>query len=155
MQLYRVTRFATGSHDTIGMLSRYDDVPGAWSFLCFTLEDPKQTVKIKGRTRIPAGTYRLTLRTEGGFHERYSKKFPDMHKGMIWVRDIPEFEYVLFHIGNTHIDTEGCLLLGNGVKYTGGPSELLHSTYAYRSVYPGIRNSILAGPTSVQYVDFA
>jgi hypothetical protein len=70
-------------------------------------------VKVKGETRIPAGRYQVTLRTEGGFHSKYSEKYGEMHKGMLWVRDVPGFEYILIHTGNTDEHTAGCLLVGN------------------------------------------
>ena len=40
-------------------------------------------------------------------------KYGDMHKGMLWVRDIPGFEYILIHTGNTDEHTSGCLLVGD------------------------------------------
>ncbi len=42
-------------------------------FLCYTLEDEQRVLKVKGETRIPAGTYKIELRREGGFHARYDK----------------------------------------------------------------------------------
>ena len=41
----------------------------------------KENEKVYGETRIPAGTYKLKLRTEGGYHQKYSKRFPDIHRG--------------------------------------------------------------------------
>ena len=65
-------------------------------FECFTIEDEAREIKVKGETCIPDGTYKVTLRTEGGFNNRYTSKFgADFHKGMLWVRDVPNFEYIL------------------------------------------------------------
>ena len=36
-----------------------------------------------------------------------------MHKGMLWVRDVPGFEYILIHTGNTDEHTSGCLIVGD------------------------------------------
>lgn len=77
---------------------------------CYVIEDPPQIKKIPGQTRIPAGTYEITLRTEGGFHKRYSRRFPSMHKGMLWIRNITNFQYCYYHRGNDHKDTRGCPL---------------------------------------------
>jgi len=86
-------RFASLPESTIGALS----VDGR--FVCFSLEDQAQPIKVAGETRIPAGTYPLSLRTVGKTHEKYASKFPE-HRGMLLIRDVPGFEYVLIHIGN-------------------------------------------------------
>lgn len=80
--------------------------------ICFTLEDERRDVKVAGETRIPAGRYCIELRTDGGMHAKYSKRFPNEHKGMLWLRNVPGFEWVYFHIGNTEDETNGCILLG-------------------------------------------
>jgi len=149
---FSVIRYAASRVNTLGLLVRQDADGG--EFLCYTIEDPAQPKKIKGNTRIPAGTYELTLRTEGGFHSRYATKFPAIHAGMVWVRDVPGFEYILVHIGNTRADTEGCLLVGDGVQYSpDGEASITGSRSAYLRVYPILRDAILAGRTTVQYRD--
>ena len=120
--LLKLDRFGSGPAGTLGLLS----ISGR--FECFTLEDPpKDRVKIAGDTRIPAGTYRMTLRTEGGFHGRYRRRFGDMHNGMLWLRDVPEYKWVLIHLGNTKKHTRGCLLVGEGaVRSPGGGDTVSH-----------------------------
>ena len=87
-----VQRFSSKSSSTLGILF---DVTTTPEFLCYTLEDEFREVKVSGETRIPAGTYNITLRTEGGFNQRYNEKFgSDFNKGMLWVRDVPGFEYI-------------------------------------------------------------
>lgn len=110
-------------------------------FLCYTLEDQYRETKVWGDTRIPAGTYRITLRTVGGFHKRYTSKYGKMHKGMLWLRDVPGFEYILIHTGNDVEDTAGCLLLGDSQKYNGKSNKngfVGSSVTAYKRVYPEI-----------------
>lgn len=77
--------------------------------LCYTLEDevretqgkPVSEWKIRGATAIPSGRYQVTLED--------SPKFgPDT----ITVNDVPGFDYIRMHSGNTEIDTDGCPLLG-------------------------------------------
>ena len=82
-------------------------------FLCYTLEDEHREDKIMSETRIPAGTYKLKFRNEGGFHNKYSKRFSSIHKGMLEVCDVPNFKYILIHCGNDDSHTAGCLLLGD------------------------------------------
>lgn len=115
-------------------------------FSCFVLEDQKREVKVKGDTRIPAGTYRIILRKEGGHHERYAKKYPAIHKGMLWLQDVPNFQYILIHVGNTDTDTEGCLLVGDSVtQNTTAKGSLSGSGSAYERIYPLIANEIAKG----------
>ena len=111
-----VIRYHTSDDYTLGMLL---DVTEGRKFLCYTLEDEYREEKVMHETRIPDGTYKITLRKVGGFHGRYEKKYGDMHKGMLWVRDVPGFEYILIHTGNTDEHTSGCLLVGNSSDYKG------------------------------------
>jgi hypothetical protein len=71
--------------------------------LCDTLEDKVRIpfIKITGQTAIPAGTYKMIL--------DYSYRF---NKIMPHILDVPYFEGIRIHSGNTSEDTEGCILLG-------------------------------------------
>lgn len=145
----RVVRYNSSDDFTLGML--LDETNGK-HFLCYTLEDEHRDTKVKHETRIPAGTYQITLRTVGGFHSRYTKKYGDMHKGMLWVRDVPGFEYILIHTGNTDEHTSGCLLVGStsDVKgFVGG------SVTAYKKIYPSIAAALENGEeVSITYEDY-
>jgi len=144
-----VLRFNSSDDFTTGLL--FDVTDNVRSFLCYTLEDQAQTKKVYGETRIPSGTYKLTLRAEGGFHSRYAAKFGDWHRGMIYVNDVPNFEYILWHIGNDDDDTAGCLLVGK----TSQDNFIGSSTNAYKEIYPPIRDAILNGDdVSVTYIDY-
>jgi len=111
-------------------------------FECYTLEDEFRAVKVKGETRIPAGTYKLSLRREGTTHFQYAKRFPDIHKGMLHVLNVPGFQWILIHIGNTEKDTEGCLLVGE--ERDENKMTLLRSTVAYRKMYPKVAHAVIA-----------
>ncbi|HQW07332.1 MAG TPA: DUF5675 family protein [Flavobacteriales bacterium] len=116
----------------------------AGKFECYTLEDEYREVKVKGETRIPKGTYVIKLRKVGGFHAKYLKRFgAAFHKGMLHVTNVPGFEYILIHLGNTEKDTAGCVLVGASrdiVKGTIGGSEI-----AYRRLYLKVLKAIEAG----------
>jgi hypothetical protein len=120
-----LVRFHDSTKATAGLLF----VDG--KFECYTLEDEKRDVKVMHETCIPAGTYEIKLRTEGTHHEEYKKKFPD-HIGMLHLQNVPKFQFILIHIGNTDKDSSGCILVGNQV--TKIPS-LVDSTNAYKSLY--------------------
>lgn len=106
------------------------------SFECYSLEDRVRKKKIYGETAIFAGKYQVGLRDYGGHHIRYMRKFPGMHRGMLQILNVDGFTDILFHIGNYHTNSKGCVLVGNGVtnnKLVMG--ELIDSTGAYISFY--------------------
>lgn len=145
----RVVRYLSSDDFTLGML--LDETDGK-HFLCYTLEDEHREEKVMHETRIPAGTYNITLRTVGGFHSRYTKKYGDMHKGMLWVRDVPGFEYILIHTGNTDEHTSGCLIVGSSSDrkgFIGG------SVNAYKKIYPAIAEALERGEeVTITYEDY-
>ncbi|MCT4648136.1 MAG: DUF5675 family protein, partial [Carboxylicivirga sp.] len=116
-------------------------------FICYTLEDQYQTEKVPGETCIPKGTYPIVLRKEGRSHTRYAKRFPGFHQGMLYVKDVPGFQWILIHIGNTDDDTAGCILVGNGVQGEADQSRLINSTRAYQFLYPKVSEALLNGET--------
>ena len=133
-------RINGGKESTIGVLY----INGA--FAVFTCEDEYRTVKVKGETRIPSGTYKVVLRKEGGKHEDYKKRFPQTHKGMLMLQNVSGFQYVLIHIGNTDWDSEGCILVGDSVTQNiTERGALLGSANAYQRIYPVIANAIEKG----------
>jgi hypothetical protein len=150
-----VLRISSQADSTSGIL--FDTTNGKRTFMCYTIEDEQRDVKVWGETRIPAGTYKLKLRTEGGFHSRYTGKYGDWHKGMIWVQDVPGFEFILWHTGNTDESTAGCLILGqtqesNLIKPDGWVGS---SVSAYKFVYPRVSEAILSGQdVEVTYIDY-
>ena len=131
-------RFKSDDSYTIGTLF---DVTFDRKKLCVTLEDGYREIKVPGETRIPAGTYVIKLRTVGGFHNRYSLKFPDMHRGMLWLQDVPNFQYILIHIGNYPKDSRGFILVGN--TYSTG--YIGNSTQTYCQIYPPIAQHLIDG----------
>ena len=136
----RLQRFSSGVDDTLGVLFQDDQ------FICFTLEDEYRTQKVYGETRIPDGTYEVRLRNFGGFHERYSQRFPEFHIGMLWLQNVPNFENILIHIGNKDDDTAGCILVGDTCQQNITESGFIgNSTSAYKRIYPAIARAIRGG----------
>lgn len=142
-------RFSDNGDSTLGLLFKRVNTFKSYKkqFLCFTLEDEKRTQKVYGETRIPEGSYNLKLRKEGGFHARYTERFgTDFHKGMIQIMNVPNFEDVLIHTGNTDEDTAGCVLVGDkSIQNLTIPGKIESSTSAYMRIYPDIALSLLAG----------
>ena len=117
---------------TIGLLS----VDG--KFECFTCEDKDrglsqtdtletiQKVKIKAQTAIPTGRYKVVIT----FSNRFQKELP-------LLVDVPGFEGIRIHPGNTAKDTEGCLLPGTDHNDEG----VINSRAAFLSLFDKIKAS--------------
>ncbi len=136
------TRFSSGDESTLGTLF---NVTGEPEFLCYVLEDQFNEPKIPGETRIPAGRYQIKFRDEGGMIKRYKKRF-DWHRGMLWLQDVPDFQYVYIHVGNKDDDTDGCLLVGDGqVSNIADRGMVTTSVVAYRRLYEMIAAELDAG----------
>ena len=151
-----VLRFSSQEDSTLGALF---DVTSGRKFLCFTLEDEHRLNKEMGETRIPPGTYRITFRTVGGFNAKYSTRYgSDFHRGMLWIRDVPNFEYILIHTGNTDEHTAGCLLVGDtsqeNITSDRRDGFVGESGRAYKRIYPLIADAIDSGEqVTITYID--
>ena len=149
-----VIRFSSGTDSTNGILleviEQGNDIDGLWQqkkFLAYTLEDEQRDTKVFGETRIPNGVYKLGLRKVGGYHARYTKRFPHIHIGMLHVLNVPGFEYILIHCGNTDEHTAGCLLVGDSQENNLITKDgfIGKSTQAYKRIYPRIAEAIECG----------
>lgn len=94
-------------------------------FLCDTLEDEFRDIKVYSETRIPAGSYKIELVNSPKFSPRYGHL-------MLWITNVPNFEGILIHPGNTEKDTSGCILLGRRDQLT---ATLVDSRTTYDSIY--------------------
>ena len=124
----KVRRFEFGTTYTIGKLY-IDDV-----YQCFTLEDKvRDGEKIDGQTAIPYGTYSVVI--------DHSNRF---NRDMPHILNVPGFEGIRIHSGNTSADTEGCLLLGTtwaGKDFVG------NSKLAFDQFFDKLQK---AGPSTIE-----
>jgi len=106
MELY-LKRYVFGSKYTIGDFYQMGHAP-----MCQILEDhlPTPYVKVPKITCIPYGRYRVVW--------DFSNRF---QKNTLHLLDVPQFEGVRIHAGNSDADTEGCPIPGK-----------------YDATYPGI-----------------
>ena len=109
LRLIRVTEHAGA---TFGVLC-IDEAP---EFL--TVEDAWRSNETKVSC-IPVGRYKIM--------RHKSPRFGNVYK----VLDVPEREHILIHAGNTHRDTEGCILLGMQYGKIGSDSAIVASRSAF------------------------
>lgn len=93
--IIKIKRLYRSENSTIGEMT----VDGKWE--CYTLEDKEREIKIKSETAIPKGTYKVIINQSN----RFKKLLP-------LLLNVPNFEGVRIHPGNSNHDTEGCILVG-------------------------------------------
>ena len=145
--LITVDRFISDSDTTISRV--FVDR----QFVCFGLEDEFREDKIPAETRIPAGRYDVGVRTVGGFHAKYTKRYGSMHRGMLHILDVPNFEFILIHTGNTDEHTAGCLLVGMTADTNPGDMKIGASRVAYKKLYPMVIEAAENGDLHIEYQD--
>ena len=143
LELRRIARRDTY---TIGRLS----IDGA--YFCDTCEDRdrglrqdlptsvNQAKKIRGQTAIPVGRYRVSL---GVKSPKYSKKkqYAACNGYLPRLINVPAFDGILIHIGNTAADSEGCILVGRNKKV----GMVLESTTTFWQLYDRLQTADRAG----------
>lgn len=74
-------------------------------FFCSTIEDKYRDLskekKVYGKTCIPFGTYKVII----NMSPKYGRLMPRL-------LDVPHFDGILIHYGNTEQDSAGCILVG-------------------------------------------
>lgn len=122
----KLQRDSCGASCTLGTLY-VDD-----AFECYTVEDVVRAPgeKIHGETAIPAGTYRVIINRSA----RFKRDLP-------LLVDVPMFEGVRIHPGNTAEDTEGCILPGMVRSSTG----VQRSREAFDALFQKMREAAVRG----------
>jgi hypothetical protein len=95
-----------------------------------------QAKKRRGVTAIPVGRYRVTLDVKS---PKYSKKKQYDFTGGYLPRlvNVPAFDGILIHIGNTAADSEGCILVGRNTKV----GMVLESTNTFKDLYARLKSA--------------
>ena len=108
-----LTRYLDGSDRTFGTLWLQESsiIPDDTKLrmvlteICDTMEprrrDLSREKKVKGSTAIPSGTYEIKFSPSAKFN-----------RIMPYLVNVPLFEGIMFHPGNTLKDTAGCILVG-------------------------------------------
>lgn len=124
----RLKRIAKRDTYTIGRLF----IDG--KYFCDTLEpkvrDLSKEPKVKGKTAIPTGRYRVVL--------TYSPRFKRI---LPLLDNVPHFTGVRIHRGNTAKDTEGCILVG----YNREVGKVLDSAATEQRLMAVLQNAVNKG----------
>jgi hypothetical protein len=110
------------------------------AFECFTLEDPEREIegkpvaewKIAHETAIQKGSYNVVIT----FSNRFNRDLP-------LLENVPGFEGIRIHPGNTASDTEGCILVGRGKT----EKTVTESRAAFNALFPKIKQALDEGDT--------
>ena len=105
---------------------------------CFILEDVDRHLennperKVHGKSAIPRGTYQVIITLSN----RFKRELP-------LLVDVPGFEGIRIHPGNTSEDTEGCLLPGR----TRTDRTVGESKVAFNALFAKIQQGLQDGDT--------
>ncbi|EFN2860422.1 hypothetical protein HKW53_001848 [Campylobacter coli] len=108
-----INRRYTGKTCVIGKFKVLDD-DDKILFECFSLEEDKEGLESGKDLRIPEGNYNLRRHTPSRFENTLrsiTKKYDDTMIN-VYNDEVPASRAILIHWGNTHKDTQGCILLG-------------------------------------------
>lgn len=146
MKLYVERKWPKATY-TIGRLF-VDD-----KYFCNTLEDKDRglfqtdsleqikSLKVYGETAIPQGTYEISLSIlspKYGAIEWYNEVCGGKMPRLL---NVPGFEGVLIHPGNTPLDTNGCILVGKNTKV----GQVLESKATFKKLYKLMEKAYKAG----------
>ncbi len=109
----KVARYSDDGTTTLGIMTIQDE------FYCYTLEDTFRKEKVPGKTRIPAGTYTVDFNiTEPPTPKtlQYREIYGDLFTWHLHVKEVPGFQGIYIHHGNTHDHTLGCILVSKSLS---------------------------------------
>ena len=103
-------------------------------FECKTLEEEIESSERGKDHRIPAGDYNCFWHETSRFKDRLTKLLGFSQDPLgVYNSVVPKDRYILFHSGNTHKDTEGCILLGMEIGNDG--ESIINSNAAVKRFY--------------------
>ena len=115
-------------------------------YFCDTIEDTVRDInkngkfdngekKVHSKTAIPYGTYEI----KWTYSPRFKKYTPQL-------MNVPSFDGIRIHAGNTSADTEGCLILGEN-KQVG---KVLNSRTTINKFYQIIKEACSNGKVTIE-----
>lgn len=104
------------------------------NLFCHTVEDKDRrleiagNVKINNDTCIPRGRYQVII----DHSNRFKKDMPH-------ILNVPKFEGIRIHTGNTEADTEGCVIVGETIDSN---IQVLNSKKAFNRLFPILQETL-------------
>jgi hypothetical protein len=106
-------------------------------FFCYTLEDTCRRNKVPGKTAIPAGHYEIIVTQS----VRFNRPMP-------LLLDVPNYEGIRIHTGNTALDTDGCILVG----LRQGENVIYDSRKTFDLLFPEIEKRLAKGKLYISII---
>lgn len=135
------------------------------------VEDEKRDIKVHGETRIDNGIYKMSMRVSPKFSKEYYRdsegnllrakyrktdeqkaRYHVQHE-LLWVLDVPKFDYILWHWGNLDDNTDGCYCVGTAKCVFGNQKGVTASRNKYEEIYPELWRAVMKGNVTVEYKD--
>ena len=94
-------------------------------------------IKVSTKTAIPTGTYEITMKVKS---PKYSKKafYWNFCRGLVpRLLNVPGFEGILIHIGNSAADSAGCILVGKNTEV----GKVLNSRATFKELYKRLKEA--------------
>jgi len=122
----KLVRDVCGADCTLGKLFVDEE------FDCYTVEDVVRPdgVKVAGKTAIPAGRYRVVV-----------NRSPRFGRDLPLLQNVPNFEGVRIHAGNTAEYTDGCIIPGR-VRTARGVAQ---SRLAFDKLFAALKAELAVG----------
>lgn len=103
-------------------------------YFCDTIEDKVRDLdneeKVYGKTAIPYGTYRIAMDVVSPRFANH-KQYRHIGGKLPRLLDVPHFDGILIHTGNTAEDSSGCILVGQNLA----KGKVLNSTVTFNNLY--------------------
>lgn len=141
-------RIAKKNTYTVGKLYVNDE------YFCDTIEDKDRGLsqkdditkikrtKVKNMTAIPTGTYDITMNVVSPRFSQRAFYRQTCNGGRVpRLLNVPGFDGILIHVGNTAADSSGCILVGKNTQI----GKVLNSTNTFKRLYSILDKANRAG----------
>lgn len=128
-----VLRYIDDGETTLGLIFLRN------KFFAYTLEDTHRDEKIRGQTRISPGIYTIGYSPVDPAQSRLTRDYLRLYSPWftkhLHLKNVPNFEGIYIHVGNNHENTDGCILIADGVSAGTQQKMLQSSRSAYQRFY--------------------